>query len=237
MKALLARPFRMGSEATDHSGHRARLRKRLLDGGAEALLDHELVEYLLALALPRRDTKPLAKALIGRFGSYAGVLAASPRELASVGEISEGCIAALKIAHASALRLLKAGVDNRPVLSNWQALLDYLHASMAHRQTEAVRLLMLNARNVLIRDELIAEGSVDQAPVYVREVIRRALDHHASAIILVHNHPSGDPKPSRDDIQMTRQIAEAARLLGVALHDHIIVGRAGHASFKTLGLL
>ena len=237
MKALSARPFHMGTETTDHSGHRSRLRKRLLDGGAEALLDHELVEYLLALALPRRDTKPLSKALIARFGSYAGVLAASPQELASVGELSEGCIAALKIAQASALRLLKAGVDNRPVLSNWQALLDYLYASMAHRQIEAVRLLMLNARNVLIRDELIAEGSVDQAPVYVREVIRRALDHHASAIILVHNHPSGDPKPSRDDIQMTKQIAEAARLLGIALHDHIIVGRAGYASFKSLGLL
>lgn len=227
----------MGSETTEHSGHRSRLRKRLLEGGPDALLDHELVEYLLALAVPRRDTKPLAKKLIARFGSYAGVLVASPEELENAGEIGEGSIAAIKIAQASALRLLKAGVENRPVLSNWQALLDYLHADMAHRRTEAVRLLMMNARNVLIRDELIAEGSVDQAPVYAREIVRRALDHHASAIILVHNHPSGDPKPSRDDIQLTKQIAEAARLLGIALHDHVIIGRAGHASFKTLGLL
>ena len=227
----------MGQDTAEHSGHRARLRKRLLDGGGAALLDHELLEYLLALALPRRDTKPLAKRLIARFGSYAAVVSASPEELAGAGELTEGLIAAIKIAQASALRLLKAGVDKRPVLASWQALLDYLHADLAHRQTEAVRLLMLNARNVLIRDEIVSEGSVDQAAVYAREIIRRALEHHASALILVHNHPSGDPKPSRDDIQMTRTILDAARLLGIAVHDHVIIGRSGHASFKSLGLL
>lgn len=226
----------MGEGTTDHSGHRARLRGRLLDGGGDALLDHELLEYLLALALPRRDTKPLAKKLIARFGSYAAVLSASPEDLAA-GELSEGSVGAIKIAQASSLRLLKSAVDNRPILASWQALLDYLHADLAHRPTEAVRLLLLNARNVLIRDELISEGSVDQAPVYTREVIRRALEHHASSMILVHNHPSGDPQPSRDDIQMTKSIAQAGRLLGIALHDHVIIGRSGHSSFKALGLL
>ncbi len=227
----------MGTETTDHSGHRGRLRRRLLDGGPDALLDHELLEYLLALALPRRDTKPLAKKLIARFGSYAAVVSASPEDLQGIGELGEGSVAAVKVAQASALRLLKSGVDNRPVLSNWQALLDYLHADLAHRSTEAVRLLLLNARNVLIRDELVSEGSVDQAPVYAREVIKRALEYHASSMILVHNHPSGDPKPSRDDIQLTKAIADAGRLLGIAIHDHVIIGRTGHASFKTLGLL
>lgn len=227
----------MGDESTDHSGHRARLRQRLFEGGGEALLDHELLEYLLALALPRRDTKPLAKRLIARFGGYAAVVSASPEELLAEGGLSEATCAAIKIAQASALRLLKSGVDKRPVLSSWQALMDYLHADFAHRQTEAVRLLLLNARNVLIRDELISEGSVDQAPIYPREVLKRALDHHASSMILVHNHPSGDPAPSRDDIQMTRLIADAGRALGVAIHDHVIIGRTGHASFKALGLL
>lgn len=227
----------MGDEATDHSGHRGRLRQRLFDGGPDALLDHELLEYLLALALPRRDTKPLAKQLIARFGGYAAVVAASPGDLAAAGGLSEGSVAAIKIAQASALRLLKSGVDKRPVLSSWQALIDYLHADMAHRQTEAVRLLLLNARNILIRDELVSEGSVDQAPIYARDIVRLALEHHASSMILVHNHPSGDPKPSRDDIQMTKIIADAARLLGIAVHDHVIIGRSGHASFKALGLL
>lgn len=227
----------MEDKVTDHAGHRARLRKRLFEGGSDALLDHELLEYLLALALPRRDTKPLAKKLIARFGSYAAVVSASPEELLGVGELSEGSVAAVKIAQASALRLLKSGVEKRPILSSWQALIDYLHADLAHRQTEAVRLLLLNARNVLIRDEIISEGSVDQAPIYVREIIRRALEHHASSMILVHNHPSGDAKPSREDIQMTKTIADAARILGITVHDHVIIGRAGHVSFKSLGLL
>jgi DNA repair protein RadC len=220
----------------DHHGHRGRLRARLIEGGAEALLEHELLEYLLALAIPRRDTKPLAKTLLRRFGGYASVLGASPAELRLAG-LSEGAAAALKIAEASALRMLKAGVINRPVLASWSALIDYLTADMAHRPIERVRLLLLNGKNMLIRDDVLAEGSVDQAPVYTREVIKRAIDHHASAMILVHNHPSGDPRPSREDIQMTRAIAEAGKLLGVALHDHVIIGAAGHASFRTLGLL
>jgi len=226
----------MDQSQNDNSGHRARLRQRLLDGGGDALLDHELVEYLLALVQPRRDTKPLAKRLINRFGSYAGLLSASPADLAGTG-ISESTVGAIKIAQASALRLLKSSIDKRPLLASWQAVMDYLHADMAHRQTEAVRLLLLNTRNVLIRDEIVSEGSIDQTPVYVREVIRRALEHHAAALILVHNHPSGDPQPSRDDIELTRKIYESSRLLGITLHDHIIIGHAGHNSFKALGLL
>ena len=220
----------------DHHGHRARLRARLIEGGPEALLEHELLEYLLALAIPRRDTKPLAKALLRRFGGYAATVGASPAELTEAG-LTEGAAAALKIAEASALRMLKAGAIDRPVLASWSALIDYLTADMAHRPIERVRLLLLNGKNMLIRDELLSEGSVDQAPVYTREVIKRAIDHHASAMILVHNHPSGDPSPSREDIQMTRAIAEAGKLLGITLHDHVVIGRNGHASFKALGLL
>lgn len=227
----------MAENLVQYSGHRARLRQRLLDNGSEALLDHELLEYLLMLAIPRRDTKPLAKKLIARFGSYASVIAASPADLMAEGELSEAVVGAIKIAHASSLRLLKSGVENRPILSSWQALLDYLHADLAFRPTEAVRLLLLNARNVLIRDEIIAKGSVDQAAIHTREVIRFALDYHASSMILVHNHPSGDPQPSRADIQMTKAIVQAGRLLGINLHDHIIIGQSGHASFKALGLL
>ena len=191
-----------GSEAiTDGTGHRARLRARLL-ADHEALLDHELVEYLLALAIPRRDTKPLAKALLHQFGGIAGLLTADAEAIARVPGMGETSVAALKIAHAAALRLLKGEVAARPILSNWQALLDYLRADMAHHAIERVRVLHLNSRNMLIRDELMQEGSVDEAPVYVREVIRRAIDLGSTAIILVHNHPSGDPSPSRADIEL-----------------------------------
>lgn len=219
-----------------HSGHRARLRARLLEGGGEALLDHELIEYLLTLALPRRDTKPIAKALIRHFGSYAAVVQARPADLARFG-LTEGVAGALKIAEASAIRMLKSGFVGRPVLSSWAALIDYLSADMGHLPIERVRLLLLNAKNILIRDELLSEGSVDQAPVYAREVIRRAIEHHASGMILVHNHPSGDTRPSREDIAMTRTVAESGKLLGIALHDHVVIGSNGHSSFKALGLL
>lgn len=206
----------------DHSGHRARLRQRLLTHGDEALLDHELIEYLLALAIPRRDTKPLAKALLAEFGGIGGLFAADPDSLLRVQGMGETAAAAIKIGQAAALRLLRAKVAQRPVLGNWQALIDYLHADMAHHVNERVRVLHLNTRNILIRDELISEGSIDLG---------------SAAIILVHNHPSGDPAPSRADIDLTRQIAEAGKRLGITLHDHIVIGANGHVSLRAQGLI
>lgn len=227
----------MPADPPDNTGHRARLRQRLFEGGPDALLDHELIEYLLALAIPRRDTKPLAKALLTEFGGIAGLLTADAEALARVSGMGETSVAALKAAHAAALRLLRDQVAARPILANWQSLLDYLRADMAHHAIERVRVLHLNARNMLIRDELMNEGSIDEAPVYVREVIRRAIDLGSAAIILVHNHPSGDPSPSRADIDITRQVAEAGKRLGIAVHDHIIMGAEGHVSLRAQGLI
>ena len=227
----------MADSPPDGSGHRARLRQRLFEGGPDALLDHELVEYLLALALPRRDTKPLAKQLIARFGGYGALLSADADAIARIGGLSEGAVAALKIAQASALRLLQSEVKDRPVLGSWQALLDYLHADMAHEATERVRILYLNAKNMLIRNEPASEGSVDEAAVHVREIVRRALDCHATAIIIVHNHPSGDPSPSQQDIKLTREIVEAGRHLKISVHDHVIIGTSGHSSLRAMGLI
>ncbi len=221
----------------DGTGHRARLRQRLFDGGPDALLDHELVEYLLALALPRRDTKQLAKKLINDFGGFGALLTADAQAIARVGDVSEGAAAALKIAQAAALRLLREEVRERPVLGSWQALLDYLRADMAHNPVERVRVLFLNSKNMLIRDEEMSEGSVDEAAVYIREIIRRALEYHATALILVHNHPSGDPSPSQQDIRLTRDIVEAGRHLRINVHDHIIVGTNGHSSLRAMGLI
>lgn len=226
----------MGAPDTDGTGHRARLRERLLKDG-EGLLDHELIEYLLALAIPRRDTKPLAKALLHEFGGIGGLLSADAEAIARVPGMGETSVAALKIAHAAAIRLVRSEVAARPVLANWQALLDYLRADMAHHAIERVRVLHLNSRNMLIRDELMSEGSVDEAALYVREVIRRAIDLGSAAIILVHNHPSGDPSPSRADIELTRNIAETGKRLNIAVHDHIIIGTEGHSSLRSLGLL
>jgi DNA repair protein RadC len=223
--------------ATDASGHRARLRKRLADQGPEALQDHELVEYLLALAIPRRDTKPIARRLLAEFGGYGKLMAADAKTLARIGGLGEGAIAALKIAEAAALRLLRSKITEQPILGSWQALLDYLHADMAHRPTERVRALHLSASNTLIRDELVAEGTIDQAAIHVREIIRRAIDLCSAAIILVHNHPGGDPTPSRQDIELTRQVVDAGRPLGIAVHDHIIIGANGYKSMRALGLL
>ena len=230
-------PDPIAAIAPDTAGHRARLRGRLLDNGGDALLDHELIEYLLALAIPRRDTKPLAKGLLTEFGGIAGLLTAEPEQLMRFPGMGDTSVAAIKIAHAAAIRLLKAEAIDRPVLANWQALLDYLRADMAHDGIERFRVLHLNARNMLIRDEVMSKGSVDQAAVYIREVIRRAIDFGSSAIILVHNHPSGDPSPSRADIDITRSIAEAGKRLGIAVHDHIIIGTSGHASLRAQGLI
>ena len=227
----------MADAPEDGSGHRARLRQRLFEGGPDALLDHELVEYLLGLAILRRDTKPLAKKLLREFGGYGALMAADTAAIARVGALSEGAVAALKIAQASALRLLEQGVKERPVLASWQALLDYLRADMAHMAVERVRVLFLNSRNVLIANEPMWEGSVDESAVYIREIMRRALDLHATAIIVVHNHPSGDPSPSQQDIRLTRDLAEAGRHLRITLHDHIIVGASGHVSLRSEGLI
>lgn len=222
---------------TSAEEHRSRMRAKLLNVGPEALLDHELLEMALFLAIPRRDTKPIAYRLIARFGSFANAIAAPVRDLVAVEGMGEASAAALKIVHAGALRLARAEVIGRPVLSNWAALLDYLNAAMAREKIEQFRILFLDTRNRLLADEAQARGTVNHTPVYPREVVRRALELNASALILVHNHPSGDPTPSRDDILMTRQIAEAAATLGVQLHDHIIVGNGVTLSFRQEHLL
>lgn len=227
----------MADAEITNEGHRARLRQRLLTGERDALLDHEVIEYLLALAIPRRDTKPLAKALLKEFGGFGAVLTADAEALQRVDGMGETATAAIRIAQVAALRLLQADVANRPVLTSWQSLLDYLRADMAHLGIERVRVLYLNTKNMLIRDEVLSEGSVDQATVHVREVIRRALDLHAAALVLVHNHPSGDPSPSRADIQLTRDIIDTAKRLGIAVHDHVIIGQHGHYSMRSQGLI
>jgi DNA repair protein RadC len=221
----------------DGKGHRARLRARLFEGGPDALLDHELVEYLLGLAIPRRDTKPLAKRLLAEFGGIGRLLSADPKRIASVGKISESAAATLKIAHAAANRMLEAKATGQPVLGSWQALLDYLRVDMAHEAIERVRVLFLNAKNMLIANEPMWEGSVDESAVHIREVLKRALDLHATAIIIVHNHPSGDPTPSRQDINLTRDLVEAAKHLKIQVHDHVIIGAEGHRSLKAMGLI
>ena len=226
----------MADQPSPASGHRARLRKRLFEGGAKALLDHELVEYLLALAIPRRDTKDQARQLIAQFGGIGPLLSADAESLAKAG-LSESVIGALKIAEATALRLLETKVEGRPILSSWDALGDYLQAAMAHSPIEQVRVLFLNARNMLLANEAMWTGSVDEASVHVREVISRAIALGATAIIIVHNHPSGDPTPSQQDIRLTREIVEAGRHLKIVVHDHVIIGAKGHSSLRNLGLV
>jgi DNA repair protein RadC len=221
----------------DHSGHRARLRARLLEAGGAALSDYELVEYLLSLAIPRRDTKPLAKALLKEFGSLAELVSADPESLLRVKGMGETSVAALKIVQATSLRLLKGRVTERPILASWSALLDWLRADMGPIPHERVRVLHLDSRNQLLRDEVMSEGTVDQSAIYVREVAKRALELSSSAVILVHNHPSGTTEPSRQDIHMTREVAGALEKLGIALHDHIIIGGGEHYSFRGAGLL
>ena len=222
--------------ADDGSGHRARLRRRLFDGGPKALLDHELVEYLLALAIPRRDTKARAKALIAQFGGVGPLLSASAETMKREG-LSDSAIAALKIAEATALRLLETRVEGRPLLSNWEALGDYLQAAMAHSPVEEVRVLFLNAKNLLIANEAMWQGSVDEASVHVREVVSRAIALGATAIIMVHNHPSGDSTPSTQDIRLTRNLVEAGKHMKIIVHDHVIVGAQGRTSLRALGLI
>lgn len=220
-----------------YAGHRDRLRQRFFSAGAAGLADYEILELLLFAAIPRRDVKPLAKQLLTQFGSLGGVLRAAPEQLSRRSGLGPAAVAALSVVAVAAERMLREEVLERPVLSSWQRLLDYLQVAMQYENAEQVRLLFLDRKNVLIADEVQQRGTVDHAPVYPREVVKRALDLSASALILVHNHPSGDPSPSRADIEMTREVAKAAAGVGVTLHDHLIIGRNGHASFKALGLL
>ena len=226
-------------DKTEHhgAGHRARLRKRLLEKNGESLHNHELIEYLLALAIPCRDTKQIAKDLIYRYGSLAAVLTADADSILREKWMGETSVAALKFVQVAALRLLSEPVRELPILSSWQSLLDYLRADMAHLTIERVRTLYLNSKNILIRDEVASEGSVDQAAIYTREVIRRAMDLGAAAIILVHNHPIGDSAPSRQDIAMTPDIADAGKEFGIAVHDRIIIGKNGFGSMRSSGLI
>jgi len=225
-------------KATPHyHGHRDRLRQRLLDKGGAALADYEILEFLLFGAKPRSDTKPLAKALMARFGSLAAVLAAEPSELAEVPGLGDASIAALKIVPEAARRLAREQVMGQPVLSSWAKLLDYCRISLAHEKVERFHLLFLDRQNRLIADETQQRGTIDHTPVYPREVVRRALELGASALILVHNHPSGDPTPSQADIEMTREIVAAGEKLGISVHDHVVIGKSGETSFKTAGLL
>ena len=223
--------------AVSLAGHRARLRSRFLTAGGDAVADHELIEMVLFLALPRRDTKPIARALIARFGSYAAAISAPVSELLGIEGLGEAGAAALKIVQAAAQRLAKAEVLYRPVLSNWDRLMEYLQAVLAREKVEQFRVLFLDNRNRLLADEAQAKGTVNHTPVYPREVVKRALELHATAIILVHNHPTGDPSPSEDDITTTKEIKKAAATLSIVLHDHIIIGNGQWLSFRKTGLL
>jgi DNA repair protein RadC len=218
-------------------GHRERLKARFRESGADAVADYELLELLLFLALPRRDTKPIAKALLTRFGSFSEVLAAPEARLGETAGVGEAVIHLLKLVQASAQRYAKDAVRARPVLDRWSAVIDYCRASMAYQPVEQFRILFLDKKNALIADEVQQSGTVDHTPVYPREVVKRALEVGATALILVHNHPSGDPTPSAADIAMTKQVVDIARPLGIAVHDHIVVGKHGHSSFKGLQLL
>lgn len=217
-------------------GHRERLRERFL-AEPGALPDYEVLELLLASVIPRKDTKPLAKALIDEFGGFGEVLAAPPQALEAFKGVSAATAAYLKVVEHAAQRMLKLKVLDKPVLSKWDSLLDYCNAAMARLPVEQFRLLFLDRKNVLIADELQQQGTVDHTPLYPREVVKRALDLNASAIIMVHNHPSGDPMPSKADIEMTRTVRDALRAVGISVHDHLIVGRKGYTSFKSVGLL
>lgn len=226
------------SDAQNHaSGHRDRLRERFRRAGVEAVQDYELMELILFRAIPRRDVKPLAKEIIKAFGGLPQALAAPVERLTELKGVSENIAIELKIIHAASIKLAQARILDRPVISSWNDLLAYCRAAMADEKTELFRILFLDKKNILIADEVQQRGTVDHTPVYPREVVKRALEHAASAIILVHNHPSGDPTPSRADIEMTHQIQKAAAALNIRVHDHLVIGHKSEVSFKGLGLL
>lgn len=218
------------------AGHRDRLRQRILEGGADGFHDYELLEYVLALAIPRQDVKPLAKELLAQFGDLPTVVAASPGELMRLKGVGESVAAALKFVEALSVRQLQRRILEQPLLGNFDAVLDYLHARLAHELTEEFRVLFLDNKNRLLRDEKFGDGTVNEAPAYPREIIKRAIELQASAMILVHNHPSGDPTPSRADVQLTRAIDDAAKPLGLRVHDHFVIAKSGHKSLRAEGL-
>jgi DNA repair protein RadC len=229
---------RLPADETPHyHGHRERLRDRFRKGGAEALADYELLELILFRAMPRRDVKPLAKALIARFGSFAEVVGARPERLAEIEGLGEAAIVEIRIIEAAARRLAKSSIEKRPSMSSFAAVVDYCRTAMAFLDHEEFRILFLDKKNFLIADEVQGVGTVDQAPVYPREIMRRALELGASALILVHNHPSGDPEPSTEDIYLTHQIIAIGKSLKIAVHDHLIIGKHGHASLKGMRLI
>jgi DNA repair protein RadC len=225
------------AETPDHAGHRQRLKDRFLQAGPEALAEYELLELLLFNAIPRKDTKPLAKKLLAHLGVFAEVVNASDTRLREVDGVTDAVIVQLRLVNAASLRLMKGVMLEKPLLSSWSSVLNYCTAAMAHEKREQFRILFLDKKNRLIADEVQQTGTVDHTPVYVREVVKRALELSATAIILVHNHPSGDATPSRADIDMTKVIVQAAKPLNILVHDHLIIGRDGHASFKGLGLI
>ena len=226
-----------GKQPSDIADHRQRLRARFMAGGAQAVPDYELLELVLFRAIPRRDVKPLAHALMDRFGDFNRVVTASETRLRGISGVGDAVITELKIVEAAAHRMARSRVMQQHVVSGWDALLDYCHTTMSHRETEQFRVLYLDRKNVIIADEEQAKGTVDHVPVYPREVAKRALELNASALILVHNHPSGDPTPSRSDIDMTQQIHAACEALGLTLHDHLIVGKSRELSFRAEGYL
>jgi DNA repair protein RadC len=217
-------------------GHRERLKSRFRKG-PDSLADYEFLELLLFQAVPRRDTKPLAKALLARFGSFSEVIAAPENQLREIDGIGDSIVHHFKLIKAAVERFTKSEMAARQSLDSWKSVIDYIKAAMAHEPIEQFRILFLNKRNQLIADEVQQRGTVDHTPVYPREVVKRALELSATAIILVHNHPSGDPRPSNADIQMTKQVVDIAKPLGILVHDHIIVGKGGHASFRGLRLI
>ena len=224
-------------EEPHYLDHRQRLRARLLEAGVTALPDYELLEFLLFAGIRRGDTKAIAKDLLKRFGGIAGVLSADREALTSVRGMGDASAAALMAVREAAARFLRAEVADKPVISNWQTLIDYCNTQFGFAAAEEFHLLFLDRKNALIRDERQQQGTVDHTPVYPREVVKRALELNATAIIMVHNHPSGDVTPSRADIEMTKQVREAAKAVGIALHDHLVIGRGKHASFRSLGLI
>ncbi|MFN3671026.1 MAG: RadC family protein [Bosea sp. (in: a-proteobacteria)] len=226
-----------GAGQPHYLGHRDRLRARFAEAGADALPDYELLELLLFRSIPQRDVKPLAKELVQRFGSFAEVLGAPVSRLTEVKGVGDGVAQDLKIVEAAMLRMARGAIAKRPLLSSWSSVIDYCRMAMAFAEREQFRILFLDKKNLLIADEVQQTGTVDHTPVYPREVVRRALELSATALILVHNHPSGDPSPSAADIRMTRELVEIAKPLGIVIHDHVIVGRDGHASFKGLSLI
>ncbi|MEO1422887.1 MAG: DNA repair protein RadC [Pseudomonadota bacterium] len=240
LEALLPPPLKkpiVSPPAPDHANHRGRLRDRFMNGGPDALPDYELLELVLFRAIPRRDVKPLAKALLRTFGDFNHVIAAAPSRLAEVQGVGTAVIQELKVVEAAAHRMARARVMNKDVISSWAELIAYCRVAMAHRDREVFRAVFLDRKNAILADEVQGHGTVDHVPVYPREVAKRALELNASALILVHNHPSGDPTPSRSDIEVTEQVQSALAALGIVLHDHVVIGKEAETSFRSIGLL